>query len=108
MYVHKLDDFQSNAVYQDIQLTMKPIGSTSFDVEWKLFPDVNTSVYYLLTYSSQVTNDVKFTSSNNLTLTELMECTLYTITVRCSHRNDENAFSPFSSTTALTSHNFRK
>jgi len=95
-------------MYRDIQLAVKPVGPTSFHVEWTIYPDVNASVHYLLTYSSQYTNDVKFTSSNNITLTELIECTAYTITIRCSQRVDENTFGLFSSTTVLTSHHFRK
>lgn len=89
-------------------MTVKPIGPTAFNVEWRLLPDVNASIYYLLTYFTQNTNDVKFTSSNNLTLAELTECTAYTIIVRCSYGVNENMFGSFSSSSALTSHNSRK
>lgn len=102
IYIHS-EEFQNHVV----KLTVKPVGPTEFNVEWRLLPDVNDSIYYLLTYSTEHTNDVKFTSSNNFTLTELIECTAYTITVRCSYGVNKNMFGPFSSSIAMTSHNSR-
>ncbi|XP_025205820.1 tyrosine-protein phosphatase 10D isoform X2 [Melanaphis sacchari] len=89
-----------------IKLIIEPISPTAFYAEWRLLPDINSSVNYSLTYSTHLNNEIKLTSSNNITLTGLMECTAYTITVRCLYYGSgENMLSgPFTSTVALTSH----
>jgi len=93
-----------------IKLTIEPISPTAFYAEWRLLPDIDGSVNYSLTYSTQLNNEIKLTSSNNFTLTGLIECAAYAITVRCLYYGaGENVFGgPFASTVALTSHTSRK
>ncbi|XP_001944639.2 phosphatidylinositol phosphatase PTPRQ isoform X1 [Acyrthosiphon pisum] len=96
------EDFQRRV----IKLTIDSISPTAFYAEWRLLPDIDGTVNYSLTYSTQLNTEVKLTSGNNLTLTGLMECTAYIITVRSLYYGvGENAFGgPFTSTVALTSH----
>lgn len=97
-----------------VKLNVEAIGPVAFYVEWSLqSPDANANVYYYVVYSSRLTNQVKFTSGNNLTLTDLIECTTYTITVICSliganNGNNSTLGSPYASANATTSHDSRK
>lgn len=99
-----------------VKLKVEPVGPTAFYVQWALqSSDINTSVYYYVVYSSRLTSQVKFTVGNNLTLTDLIECTAYKITVMCflnganNGNNNSNTFDgPYASVNATTSHNFRK
>ncbi|XP_022183704.1 phosphatidylinositol phosphatase PTPRQ isoform X1 [Myzus persicae] len=92
-----------------IKLTIDPISPTAFYAEWRLLPDVEGSVNYSLMYSTQLSTEVKLTNGNNLTLTGLIECAAYIITVRCSYYvAGENVFGGlFTSTVATTSHIFQ-
>lgn len=95
------EDFQGRA----ITLIVKPTSPTAFFVDWRLSPPTDDSVNYSLTYSTQHKSEVKLTGGNNLTLTGLIECASYTITVRCLCGADENPFGgPFTSMVASTSH----
>lgn len=73
-------------------------------------PDIDRNVNYSLTYSTQLNTGVKLTSGNNLTLTGLIECAAYIITVMSLYYEaGENAFDgPFTSTVASTSHTSRE
>ncbi|VVC45169.1 Fibronectin type III,Protein-tyrosine phosphatase-like,PTP type protein phosphatase,Tyrosine [Cinara cedri] len=98
-----------------VKLNVESVSPTAFYIEWTLqLPDVNTNIYYYIVYSSRFTSKVKFTIGNNLTLTDLTECTAYTITVMSSlneinnGNNNSNAFcSPYASANVTTSHNSR-
>jgi len=105
-FILQLEDFPRRV----IKLTIDPISPTAFYAEWRLLPDIDGSVHYSVMYSTQLYTDVKLTSGNNLTLTGLIECAAYIITVRCSyHVAGENVFGgPFTSTVASTSHIFRE
>lgn len=106
-FILQSEDFQRRV----IKLTIDHISPTAFYAEWKLLPELNESVNYSLTYSTQLYTEIKLTSGNNLTLTGLIECAAYIITVRCLYYGSgENAFSGplFTSTVASTSHTFRE
>ncbi|KAL4108189.1 hypothetical protein QTP88_018430 [Uroleucon formosanum] len=96
------EDFQRRV----IKLTIDSISPTAFYAEWRLLPDIDRNVNYSLTYSTQLNTEVKLTSGNNLTLTGLIECAAYIITVMSLYYEaGENAFGgPFTSTVASTSH----
>jgi len=88
-----------------VNLTVKSTGPTALDLEWTPSQQVDKSVRYLLTYSAGLTNEVRFVDGQNFTLTELKECTAYTIAVTCAYGTGENVrFGPSASATSSTSH----
>lgn len=99
-----------------VNLTVRAVGSTGFDVEWlppkeEKEPEESASAgaYYVLTYTARLVSEVRFTGGNNCTLTELNECTAYAIAVRRAYGAGENTrFGPASSAVSITSRDSRK